>query len=64
MTQIDFRRWGKITLVIIILYTLYIGLVTKDPFWLILGCIGILVLIRKKIALKEKLQLKGISKLD
>ena len=64
MTQIDFRRWGKITLVIIILYTLYISLVTNDPFWLILGCIGILVLIRKKIALKEKLQLKGISKLD
>ena len=64
MTQIDFRHWGKITLVIIILYTLYINLVTNDPFWLILGCIGILVLIRKKIALKEKLQLKGISKLD
>ena len=64
MTQIDFRRWGKITLVIVILYTLYISLRTNDPFWLIIGCIGILVLIRKKIALKEKLQLKGISRLD
>ena len=64
MTQLDFRRWGKITLVIIILYTFYIGVVTNDPFWLVVGCIGILVLIRKKIALKKKLQLKGISRLD
>ena len=43
MTQIDFRRWGKITLGIVILYTLYISLRTNDPFWLIIGCIGILV---------------------
>ena len=64
MTQIDFRHWGKITLVIVILYPLYISLRTNDPFWLIIGCIGILVLIRKKIALKKNLQLKGISRLN